>query len=135
MDPITTAIVAAVSAIGVDLVESGVTAAYEKLKAVIRGRWGEASPVSKAIAAVEDDPSSKAQAGVLAEKVEAAGAARDADVLAAVRELVERLESIGVAPGDQAVVRFNMTGGSFTGIGGAGQVQVGSMTIGETKKS
>ena len=53
------------------MVKSGVKDAYEGLKAVIRRKWGEAAPISKAIAAIEEDPTSKAQAAVLEEKVAA----------------------------------------------------------------
>ena len=69
MDPITAAILAVVPAFAADTVKSGVKDAYEGLKAVIRRKWGDSAPLSKAIAAVEEDPKSKAQAGVLEEKV------------------------------------------------------------------
>ena len=54
MDPITTAILAAVSEVGSGAVKD----AYEGLKAVIRRKWGEAAPISNAIAAVEEAPAS-----------------------------------------------------------------------------
>jgi len=69
MDPITTAILAVLPALASDMVKSGVKDAYEGLKAVIRRKWGDAAPISKAIAAIEEDPNSKAQAAVLEEKV------------------------------------------------------------------
>jgi hypothetical protein len=66
MDPITAAIVGALPALASDMVKSGVKDAYEGVKAVIRRKWGDAAPISKAISALEEDPNSKAQAGVRA---------------------------------------------------------------------
>jgi disulfide oxidoreductase YuzD len=69
MDPITAAILAVLPALASDVVKSGVKDAYEGLKAVIRRKWGDAALIIKAIAAIEEDPTSKAQAAVLEEKV------------------------------------------------------------------
>jgi hypothetical protein len=77
MDPITTAIMAVLPTLASDTLTDGVKSAYDGLKAVIRRNWGEAAPVSKAIAAAEADPDSKAQAGVLAEKVAAIKATQE----------------------------------------------------------
>jgi hypothetical protein len=52
---------------GSEVIKSGVKDAYDNLKAVICRKWGEAAPISRAIAAIEEDPQSKAQAGVLEE--------------------------------------------------------------------
>src|ERR1700674_4368246 len=89
MDPITTAILAVLPALASDMVKSGVKDAYEGLKPVIRRKWGDAAPISKAIAAVEEDPNSKAQAAVLEEKVAAVKAIDDGEVAQALRQLVE----------------------------------------------
>src|SRR5205085_5853440 len=67
MDPITAAIMAVLPALASDAVKTGVKDAYDGLKAVIRRKWGESAPIAKAIAAVEEDPTSKAQAAVLEE--------------------------------------------------------------------
>ena len=68
MDPITTAILAVLPSLASDVVKSSVKDAYEGLKAVIRRKWGDTAPISKAISALEEDPNSKAQAAVLEEK-------------------------------------------------------------------
>ena len=59
MDPITSAVVAALPAIASGLVQSSVKDAYEGLKAVIRRKWGDASPVAKSVDALEANPKSK----------------------------------------------------------------------------
>jgi hypothetical protein len=53
MDPITTAIVAALPALGSDLIKSSVNHACAALKAIIRRRWGDTSPVAKSVDALE----------------------------------------------------------------------------------
>jgi hypothetical protein len=62
MDPITAAILAVLPALASDMVKSTVKDTYEGLKAVIRRKWGDTSPISNAISAIEEDPKSKAQA-------------------------------------------------------------------------
>src|SRR6516162_3207080 len=96
MDTITTAILAVLGTIGSEVVKSGVKDAYDNLKAVIRRKWGETAPISKAITAIEEDPQSKAQAAVLEEKVAAVEATADAEVTQALHELVEQLKANGI---------------------------------------
>jgi hypothetical protein len=134
MDPITTAILAVLPALGSDMVKSGIKDAYEALKGVIRRKWGDAAPISKAIAAIEEDPKSKAQAAVLEEKVGAVKATEDAEVAQALYQLVEQMKSHGIGGGAVAQIQFNMTGGVVQGIAGASNVQIGSMTFGAPPK-
>ncbi|HEY4407140.1 MAG TPA: hypothetical protein VGN55_21035 [Xanthobacteraceae bacterium] len=131
MDPITAAILAVLPALASDVVKSGVKDAYEGLKAVIRRKWGDGAPISKAIAAIEEDPTSKAQAAVLEEKVGAVKATDDADVAQALHQLVEQLKTNGIGGEAVARIQFNMSGGVVQGIAGAENVQIGSMTFGE----
>ena len=130
MDPITAAIVAVIPAIASDLVKSSVKDAYEGLKSVIRRKWGDGHPISKAITAVEADPKSKAQAAVLEEKVAAVSATEDADVAKALHQLVEQMKTHGIGGEAVAKIQFNMSGGVVQGIAGAENVQIGSMTFG-----
>src|ERR1700686_3524591 len=102
MEPISAAIIAAVQALASsDEVKAGVKDAYEGLKAVIRRKWGDTAPISKAVTAIEEDPSSKAQAAVLEEKVGAVKAADDSEVAHALQQLVEQMKTHGV--GGEAV--------------------------------
>jgi hypothetical protein len=134
MDPITAAILAVLPALASDVVKSGVKDAYEELKAVIRRKWGDAAPISKAIAAVEEDPKSKAQAAVLEEKVGAVKAAEDAEVAQALRQLLEQMKMHGIGGEAVARIQFNMSGGVVQGVAGAENVQIGSMTFGTPPK-
>jgi hypothetical protein len=134
MDPITTTILAALGAMGSEVIKSGVRDAYDNLKAVIRRKWGEAAPINKAIAAIEEDPQSKAQAAVLEEKVAAVKATVDSEVARALHELVEQMKTEGVGGPAVAGIQFTMSGGVVQGIAGAQNVQIGSMTFGAPPK-
>ena len=122
MDPITAAILAVLPALASDVVKSGVKDAYEGLKAVIRRKWGDAAPISKAIAAIEEDPKSKAQAAVLEEKVGAVKATEDAEVAQALHQLVEQMKTHGIGGEAVARIQFNMSGGVVQGVVGAENV-------------
>src|SRR5277367_3226529 len=126
MDPITAAILAVLPALASDVVKSGVKDAYEGLKAVIRRKWGDTAPISKAISAIEEDPNSKAQAAVLEEKVSAVKAIDDAEVLQALHQLVEQMKTHGIGGEAVARIQFNMSGGVVQGVAGAENVQIGS---------
>lgn len=134
MDPITAAIVAVLPGLASGVITSGVKDAYDGLKAVIRRKWGDAAPISKAIAAVEEDPNSKAQVAVLEEKVAAVKAAEDADVLQALRALVELMKTHGVGGEAIAKIQFNMSGGIIQGVAGAGTVTINSQYFGTHQK-
>jgi hypothetical protein len=134
MDPITAAILAALPTLASDVVKSGVKDAYEGLKAVIRRKWGDTAPISKAIAAIEDDPSSKAQKAVLEEKVDAVKASEDADVLQALHQLLEQMKTHGIGGEAVGKIQLNMSGGVVQGVAGAENVTIGSMNFGAPPK-
>jgi hypothetical protein len=134
MDPITAAILAVLPVLASDMVKSTVKDAYEGLKAVIRRKWGDTSPISKAISTLEEDPSSKAQAAVVEEKVGAVKATEDAEVLQALRQLVEQMKTDGVGGEAVARIQFTMSGGVVQGVAGAENVNIGSMNFGAPPK-
>jgi hypothetical protein len=135
MDPITTAILAAVSPALTDVAKSGIKDAYEALKAVIRRKWGDTAPISKAISAIEEDPNSKAQAAVLEEKVSAVKATDDAEVAQALQQLVEQMKTHGVGGEAVAKMQINISGGVVQGVVGAENVTVGSLNFGTPPKA
>jgi hypothetical protein len=131
MDPITTAIVAALPALATDALKS----AYESLKAVIHRKWGDTAPITKAISALEDDPKSKAQVAVLEEKVGAVGATEDMEVVQALHRLVEQMKAHGVGSEAVSAIQFNMSGGVLQGVGVAQTVTVDTMNFGSIPKN
>ena len=134
MDPITTTILAALGVTGSEAIKSGVKDAYENLKAVIRRKWGETAPISKAITALEEDSQSKAQAAVLEEKVGQVKATDDVEVAQALHKLVEQMKTDGIGGELVARIQFNMSGGVVQGVAAAENVQIGSMTFGAPPK-
>jgi len=130
MEPITAAILAVLPGLASDAVKG----AYEGLKAVIRRKWGEDAPIAKAITALEQDPQSKAQAGVLEEKVVAVKAAEDPEVAKALRQLLEQMKAHGVGREAVAKIQLNISGGVVQGIAGAENVQITTMTFGTPPK-
>jgi prophage DNA circulation protein len=134
MDPITAAILAVLPALAADTVKSTVKDAYDGLKAVIRRRWGDAAPISKAISSLEEDPKSKAQAAVLEEKVAAVKATEETEVAHALHRLVEEMKAHGIGVETVAHIQFNMSGGIVQGVAGAKNVQVGTMKFGTSRK-
>jgi hypothetical protein len=135
MDPITTTILTVLQTIGSEVAKSSVKDAYEGLKAVILRKWGDTAPISRAISASEEDPSSKAQAAVLEEKVAAVKATDEAEVAQALHRLVEQMKTHGVGGEPVARIQFNMSGGIVQGVAGAENVQIGSMTFGAPPKT
>lgn len=98
MDPISTAIIAAVTA-GVikGAGEAGqrvLVDAYKNLRNRISQAFGERSDLVHAIEIFEDRPESTARREVVVEEVARSGAERDQDLLAAARDLLARLEDI-----------------------------------------
>jgi hypothetical protein len=102
MDPLTTAIVAAIAAGAAKVATEVVPDLYSGLKALIKSKFGEQNAVSKAIDEVEAHPESAGQKIVLQEKVKKAGADTDADIVAAAKKLLEQLET---QPGGARIVQ------------------------------
>jgi hypothetical protein len=135
MDPITTAIVAVLPTLASDLIKLPVQDAYEGLKAIIRRKWGDASPVAKSIDALEANPKSKGQAEVLAEQVAAVNATGDAEVMSALTRLTEELKKEDTGGTTVSRIEVNISrGGTATGIIGAANASIGTMAVPKKKK-
>ena len=110
MDPITTAIIAAIAS-GVSKVgEQAVVDAYTQLKDLLKKKFGTKSEVVKAVKGVEDKPDSSARKEVLKEEVAAVKADRDPEMLQAAQMLLKVIkakpggdQSIQTAIGDQNI--------------------------------
>ena len=105
MEPVTTAIVAAIAA-GVVRGAGGVGEgllgdAYAALKALLLRKFG-GSDLANAVDELEARPESVARQQVLAEEVAGSGADRDPELLAAAKALLEKLEA---QPGGAAHVQ------------------------------
>jgi disulfide oxidoreductase YuzD len=130
MDPITTSIIATLPALASDMVQSSVKDAYELLKEVIRRRWGDASPVAKAVDALETDPSSNAHVGALEEKIDATRATEDPDVMKALAKLAASLKKADIDCPASTRVNLSVQGGNLQGVIGAQHVTVATLSFG-----
>jgi hypothetical protein len=123
MDPITTAILAALPAVASDVVSSAVKDAYAGLKSIITRKFGPRSAVAKSVDDLEANPKSKGQAILLSERIAEAKAMADADIVQALDKLVAALTK--AAP-PKVHVEATMTGG-VAGVVGAQNVSIGSL--------
>jgi hypothetical protein len=97
MDPITAAVVAAltagVTASGPKIVEKTIVDAYDALKNVIKQKLGTESKVARAIMDLEEDPTSEGYKAVLKEQIAKAKADQDKDVLLAANALLDKIST------------------------------------------
>jgi len=106
MDPITTAILAAISAGAISGVtkagEHIIVDAYGKLKELLGKKFGAKSKVVKAVKDLEANPKSEARKAVMKEEVVAAKADQDKDLLQAAQAL---LKSVKALPGGTQIIQ------------------------------
>jgi len=134
MEPITAAILAALPALATDVARPALEDAYEGLKAVIRRKWSETGAVTKAITALEKNPTSKAQAEVLEEKIVTAKVDKDAEVIQALHRLIEQMKIDGIGTEPAARIQINISGGTQKGVVGAEKVHIETMTFNSSPK-
>jgi Het-E N-terminal domain len=103
MDPITTAIVAALAGLSNTVVKD----AYEGLKAMIVRKFGNESDLAKAVEHLEKKPDSPGRAQMVTEEMAAAKGEGDGELLAAARLLLEKIQS---QPDGQARIQQTVTG-------------------------
>jgi hypothetical protein len=100
MDPVTTAIIAALSAgassAATDVAKKTIVDGYDGLKGLLKKKFGTESDVVAAVDNLESKPASDGRQKVLAEELSAAGAPADVEL---VREATALLEQIRTLPG------------------------------------
>jgi hypothetical protein len=127
MDPITLVITSALT----NLAKAGIKEAFDGLKSVIRQKWGDDSPLSRAISAIEESPNSKARAAVVEEEADAVKLGDQPDVVQALQKLIEQMKAQGVGGEGVAGIHLNIRGGTQQGIIGAGNVSGGTFNFGK----
>jgi hypothetical protein len=119
MEPLTAAIISALTFLGPEAAKEGVKAvvkdAYDGLKSVIHRKWGGDSAVAQSVEAVEARPQSKDLAENLDRQVARSGAATDADVARALKTLTEVLAK--VSSEKAAAKSVSITAGGDIGVG------------------
>lgn len=114
MDPLTTAIVAALSAgIASGTTEAGKSAvldAYKGLKQMIQKKFGKDNEIVKAVDNLEKKPDSQGRVTVLEEEVELSDAHKDSELLQAARHLMEMVKPHQAAVGKNVFQAEKMEG-------------------------
>ena len=97
MDPITTAIVAALSAGAVagltDTAKAAIADGYNKLKGLLTKKHGADSEVAQALKMLETKPESANRKGMLAEAIATVKAEQDEELLAAAKQILILVKS------------------------------------------
>jgi hypothetical protein len=92
MDPITTAIVVALTAGAIsgltETSKTAITDAYQTLKGLLEKKFGTRSQVTQAVDYLEAKPESMARQGGLAKEIVAVQAEQDSEILAAAKHLL-----------------------------------------------
>lgn len=134
MDPITLAIVAAVTA-GITasagkVAEKAVLDAYEGLKGLIKKKFGGDGKVPKAIAEVEEEPDFKPYQEGLKTRIEAAEVHKDPEILKAAQSLLDLLQH--QPAGAQAIQHFQHVYGDYSAA--AGPYGTATVNVGQPPK-
>ena len=105
MDPITTAIISAITAgvtkKGAEVVGKAIIDTYDGFKELISRKFGTESNLVVATKELEANPDSKGRRITLCEEVEASGAINDEDIRAAAEELLQQIKE--VPGGEQSI--------------------------------
>ena len=114
MDPITTAVVAALSAgIASGTTEAGKSAvvdAYKGLKQMIQKKFGKDNEIVKAVNNLEEKPDSQGRVTVLQEEVELSQAHKDSELLQVARHLIDMVKPHQAAMGRNVFQAERMQG-------------------------
>ncbi|NEO10417.1 hypothetical protein [Moorena sp. SIO3I8] len=103
MDPVTTAIVAAVAS---ELSKAAISNSYDALKAALKKKFGSGSDLVGAVNQFEKKPDSDARKAMLREEVEAAKVNDDPEILQLAQDLLDKLKD---EPGGQQIINQTQT--------------------------
>ncbi len=102
MDPITTAIIAALANLGKDAIKDG----YGALKAALKRKFGSDSDLVDAVEGLEKKPDSEARKAMLQEEVEIAKVNDDSDIIRLAQDLLDKIKE---QPGGQQIINQTQT--------------------------
>jgi hypothetical protein len=133
MDPITTAIITAVSAGITDIGKKAFYDAYQGLKGLIKSRYGQDNKILKAIADLEENPASKGRRMILAEIMVQEKADQDSELMSFARQLIQEFKE--TEQGRQAMAKYQVDArGSQIGVVGDEAKVEGGIHFGDSKR-
>ena len=131
MDPISTAIVAALTAGVTEVGKKVIPDAYDALKAALKKKFGDDGDVVEAVESLEKKPKSVGRQTTVQEEVAAANAADDPEVKKLAQALIEALQS--TPEGKEAVGKYIDARGAQVGVMGDEAKVEGGIHFGETR--
>ena len=120
MDPITTAIVAAIAAVS----SSAIKDSYSALKALLKKKFGEKSDLVEAVNKLEAKPQSEARKATVQEEVEASKANNDPEIVQLAQGLLEKLKE---HPEGQQVINQTVSHVKYAATSGTGTASISNI--------
>lgn len=115
MDPITTAIIAALANLSQDAIKDS----YQALKGACKKKFGETSDLVEAVEKLEKKPDSKGRKGTLQEEIQAVNAHQDPEIIQLTQALLDKIQ-------EESPAQKNLTNGDVTATG-EGNVAIGNL--------
>ena len=120
MDPITTAIVAAIAAVS----SSAIKDSYSALKNLLKKKFGEKSDLVEAVNKLETKPQSEARKATVQEEVEAVKASDDPEIVQLTQSLLEKLKE---HPEGQQVINQTISNVKYAATSGSGTASISNI--------
>ena len=127
MDPITTAIVAAIAAVS----SSAIKDSYSALKALLKKKFGEKSDLVEAVNKLEAKPQSEARKATVQEEVEAVKANDDPEIVQLAQSLLEKLKEY---PEGQQVINQTISNVKYAATSGTGTASISNINENTTSE-
>ena len=127
MDPITTAILAAIAAVSNNAIKDS----YSALKALLKKKFGEESDLVEAVNKLEAKPESKGRKATLQEELEAVKANDDPEIVKLAQNLIEELKE---HPEGQQVITQNISHVKYAATSGTGTASISNINEQEISK-
>ena len=127
MDPITTAIMAALANLSKDAIKDG----YNALKAAFKKKFGSESDLVDAVEKLEKKPDSEGRKATVQEEIEAAKVNDDPDIIRLAQDLLDKIKE---QPGGQQTITQNISHVKYAATSGSGNASISSITEHGTSK-
>ena len=120
MDPITTAILAAMAAVSSNAIKDS----YSALKNLLKKKFGEESDVVEAVKKLEEKPKSEGRKATLQEEIEAVKANEDREIVQLAQSLIENLKE---HPEGKQVITQNISHVKYAATSGTGTANISNI--------
>ena len=127
MDPITTAILAAIAVVSNNAIKDS----YSALKALLKKKFGEESDLIEAVNKLETKPESEGRKATLQEEIEAVKANDDPEIVKLAQNLIEELKE---HPEGQQVITQNISHVKYAATSGTGTASISNINEQEISK-